>query len=114
MGEFHGNLDYLIHINVREEAYLRMMLIDHLQEWPEVAEDVARERLKTKLVELLHAEKIAIYVEIWAKAESRRDLSSQEAVAAVEDDFNWKPPAEMEWFHYVYGADEDYLTWRSA
>jgi hypothetical protein len=114
MGEFHGDLDYLIHINVREEAYLHMLMIDHLQEWPDVAEEVARTRLKAKLVGLLQSEKIAIYAELWAKPETQRSLSIPEAVAAVEDDVNWRPPDKMEWFHYVYAADKDYLTWRSA
>jgi hypothetical protein len=105
MGEFHRDLDYLVDVNVREEAYLYELLTQHRAEWPEISDAEALGRLQVKLLERLRSGGIGIYIEKWAEPTSRRDLSVTEAASAIGDTQNWlEPSTPTEWFHYVYEA----------
>jgi hypothetical protein len=113
MGEFQGDLDYLVWMSVKEESYLYEFLSRHRAEWPDVADTDARLRIQEKLVALLDQGSIAVYVEKWAQLETYRELSLLEAKAAVRDERNWRPPQETEWFHFVYALRDAYPSWPS-
>lgn len=101
MEEFRSDLEDFIEISTKERSSFFELLTEHRQKWPQVTDHNAKVRLRTILVERIEERVLSVYAERWAEADSRQDLTSEEAIRAVYEEDNWGEPAHSVWFHYI-------------
>ncbi|WP_347332907.1 hypothetical protein [Marinimicrobium locisalis] len=71
MGEFHGNLDYLLWLSAHEEATFQECLYDYRQEWPAAELSRTLAELQEGLLAFLKSGNIGLYAEQLGRPKAR-------------------------------------------
>jgi hypothetical protein len=109
-----GDIDYVIMSSANDEDRFAELLSSFRNEYAEIEQSAAIDRLRVRLGQLLSDGKIGIYEFVTGRTytggSEYRDLSSDEALALMDraDIWEWEVPPDAEVIYHLFARDSTY------